>query len=67
MPSLPPQNRKYSQGSKVTDIMPTSKRTDRSISPEEISQTYDMRREKDIGSIKIRLSKIMKTTIFFET
>ena len=38
-PSLPPQNRKYSQGSKVTDMISTSKRTDSSSSPEDSSHT----------------------------
>lgn len=38
-PSLPPQNRKYSQGSQVTDMISTSNRTDSSSSPEDSSQT----------------------------
>lgn len=39
-PSLPPQNRKYSQGSKVTDMISTSNRTDRSSSPDDNSHTW---------------------------
>lgn len=38
-PSLPPQNRKYSQGSKVTDMISTSKRIDNRSSPEDNSHT----------------------------
>lgn len=39
-PSLPPQNRKYSQGSEVTDIISTSNRTDSSSWPEDNSHTW---------------------------
>lgn len=38
-PSLPPQKRKYSLGSEVTDMISTSNKTDRSSSPEDNSHT----------------------------
>lgn len=48
-PSLPPQNRKYSQGSKVTDMISTSKRTDKSSSPEDSSHTWSGQRKDKHG------------------
>lgn len=48
-PSLPPQKRKYSQGSEVTDMISTSNKTDRSSSPEDNSHTCTRETQKKVS------------------
>lgn len=62
LPSLPPQNRKYSERSRVTDMIATSNRTDSSISPEDSSHTWTQtevveNQWKNINNARIYISK----------
>lgn len=48
-PSMPPQNMWYSERSRVTAMIPTSKRTESRRSPEEISQSWIERGQENQG------------------
>ena len=48
-PSMPPQNMWYSERSRVTAMIPTSKRTETRSSPEEISQSWSDRVQQNEG------------------
>lgn len=62
-PSLPPQNRKYSQGSAVTDIISTSNRTESSSSPEDNSHTWARKhRQEMLNPWRLSLPLVVRWT-----
>lgn len=48
-PSMPPQNMWYSERSRVTAMIPTSKSTESRSSPDEISQSWSERGQENQG------------------